>query len=87
MLVKMEIFSRKKYFSLILVLLILGLGFSLLAGPTKVSGEFNEAVFSFRRITLAPFVILIAYGLLVFTIFSKKWFSERKILANLAMKH
>lgn len=67
----MEIFNRKKYFSLILVVLLLGLGYALMAGPTKVAGEFNEAVFSFRRITLAPIVIIGAYGLLVFIIFRK----------------
>ena len=43
-----------------------------MAGPEKTPNEFNEAIFSFRRITLAPIVILSAYGLMVFTIFSKK---------------
>jgi hypothetical protein len=68
----MEIFSRKKYFLLTIVIIVLGLGFGLMAGPAKLKGEFNEAVFSFRRIALAPFVILGAYSLLVLTIFRKK---------------
>ncbi|MEN8116027.1 MAG: DUF3098 domain-containing protein [Bacteroidota bacterium] len=70
--VKMKIFNRKKYFLLTLVIILLALGYGLMAGPAKIPGEFNEAVFSYRRITLAPVIILGAYGLLVFTIFTKK---------------
>lgn len=70
--VKMEIFSRKKYFFLLLMVLLLTLGYALMAGPTQVSGQFNDAIFSFRRITLAPIVILGAFGILVFIIFRKK---------------
>lgn len=68
----MEIFSRKKYFLLTLVLLVLTAGYALMAGPAKVPAEFNAEMFSFRRITLAPIVILLAYGLLIFVIFRKK---------------
>jgi len=68
----MEIFSRKKYFLLTLVIILLGPGFSLMVDPAYIPGKFNEAVFSFSRITLAPLVILGAYGLLVFIIFRKK---------------
>lgn len=68
----MNIFSRKKYILLTLVIILLTVGYALMAGPTKTTWEFNEAIFSFRRITLAPIVILGAYGLLVFTIFTKK---------------
>lgn len=82
-----NIFSRRKYILLTLVIILLTTGFVLMAGPLKISGEFNDAIFGFRRITLAPIVILSAYGLLVFTIFSKKWFLEKEISANLAMKH
>jgi hypothetical protein len=67
-----NIFSRRKYYLLTLVIILLTVGFVLMAGPAKTPNEFNDAIFSFRRITLAPFVILSAYGLLVFTIFTKK---------------
>lgn len=68
----MEILSRKKYFLITLVLILLVIGFALMAGPTKVPGQFNEEMFSFRRITLAPLTILIAYSLLIFVIFRNK---------------
>ncbi|WP_073168041.1 DUF3098 domain-containing protein [Tangfeifania diversioriginum] len=67
----MKIFSRKLYFSITLVLILLVAGFLLMAGPEKVQGEFSEEMFSFRRITLAPVIILSAYGLLIFVIFKK----------------
>lgn len=68
----MKIFSRKKYFSTTLVLMILALGFILMAGPAKVPGQFNNEMFNVQRITIAPIVILAAYGLLIFIIFRKK---------------
>jgi hypothetical protein len=68
----MDILNQKKYFLITLVLLLLTFGFALMAGPTKVSGQFNEEMFSFQRITLSPIIILIAYGLLIFVIFRKK---------------
>lgn len=67
-----KFFGRRKYILLTLVIILLTTGFALMAGPTKIPGEFNEAIFSFRRITLAPIVIFSAYCLLVFIIFSKK---------------
>lgn len=67
-----KVFSHRKYILLTLSIILLTLGFVLMAGPEKAPGEFNEAIFSFRRITLAPIVILSTYILLVFTIFSKK---------------
>lgn len=66
------IFSRRKYYLLTLGIILLTLGFVLMTGPTKVAGEFNDAIFNFRRLTLAPILVLGAYMLLVFTIFSKK---------------
>ena len=67
-----NIFNRRKYILLTLVIILLTLGFILMAGPSKNTAEFNESIFSFRRITLAPILVLGAYGLLVFTIFTKK---------------
>lgn len=67
-----KVLSRRKTILLTLSVILLTLGFILLSGPAKIPNEFNEAIFSFRRITLAPIIILSAYGLMVFTIFSKK---------------
>ncbi|WP_394698133.1 DUF3098 domain-containing protein [uncultured Draconibacterium sp.] len=68
----MEIFNRKKYLLLALVIILLIIGYGLMSGPKAVEGEFNNAIFSFRRITLAPIVILAAYGSMIFLIFKRK---------------
>ncbi len=67
----MKIFNRKKYILLSIVIILLIFGFALMAGPKSVPGEFNEAIFSFRRITLAPIIILGAYGCMIFIIFKR----------------
>ena len=68
----MEIFSRKKYLLLALVIILLIMGFGLMTEPKSVEGEFNDAIFSFRRIMLAPIIILSAYGSMIFLIFKRK---------------
>lgn len=68
----MKIFNRKKYILLVLVIMVLIIGYGLMAGPKAVEGEFNHALFSFRRITLAPLIIVIAYGSMIFLIFKRK---------------
>ncbi|MDX8339083.1 DUF3098 domain-containing protein [Draconibacterium sp. IB214405] len=68
----MKIFDRKKYILLGLLISLLIFGFGLMAGPEAVDGEFNVAMFSFRRLTLAPILILAAYGSMIFLIFKRK---------------
>lgn len=68
----MKIFDRKKYILLGLLIILLIFGFALMAGPKALDGEFNEAMFNFRRITLAPILILVAYGSMIFLIFKRK---------------
>ncbi|WP_167609491.1 DUF3098 domain-containing protein [Maribellus sediminis] len=67
----MEIFSRKKYYLLTLVMGVLIAGFALMAGPRELPGEFNHAIFNFSRITLAPIIIIGAFASLVFVIFKR----------------
>lgn len=67
------LFDRKKYIGLILCLILLILGFLLMSGPnTEAQDQFNEDLFSFRRITLAPFLILAAYGGMIYVIMKKQ---------------
>lgn len=68
----MEIFSRKKYISLIIVLLILFAGYFLMAGPAPKNDTFNTDIYSFRRITLAPVIILTTFGGIIFLILKRK---------------
>jgi hypothetical protein len=67
----MENFNRNKYVLFIIVVLVLIAGYALMAGPVKTHEGFNDAIFSFRRLTLAPVLILGAFGTLVFVIFKK----------------
>lgn len=68
----MKVFDRKKYILLGLLIVLLIFSFGLMAGTKAVNGEFNGAIFNFRRITLAPVLILVAYGSMIFLIFKRK---------------
>ncbi|MBL7972155.1 MAG: DUF3098 domain-containing protein [Prolixibacteraceae bacterium] len=66
------IFQKKKYVGLFLLVGLLTLGFVLMSGGG--SGDpnvFNEEIFSFRRISLAPLVIVSSYIGLIWLILKK----------------
>lgn len=66
------IFTKKKYLALVLIISFLTLGFVLMnGGGSDDKNVFNEEVFSFRRITLAPLVIIISYISLIWLILKK----------------
>lgn len=69
---KMELFNRKKYIAFVIVLLILFAGFFLMAGPEPSKDHFNTEMFNFRRITLAPVLILLSYSGMIYLILKKK---------------
>ena len=51
---------------------IIVLGFILMAGGKSDNpAEFNEAVFSFRRIILAPFVVVVGFVFEIYAIMKK----------------
>ena len=52
------------------VLIIVGF-FLVSGGGSDDPNVFSEAIFSFRRITLAPIVMLIGYGLVIYGIMRK----------------
>jgi len=65
-------FQKHNYILLLVGLLIVVLGFFLMSGggsedPTK----FSEEIFSARRITVAPIVVLIGYGFVMYAIMKK----------------
>ena len=50
-------------------LAVIALGFILMAGGgSEDPNEFNEAVYNFRRIRLAPAIVLIGFGIQVYAI-------------------
>ncbi len=66
------IFQKKQYIAWIIILGVLILGFILMSGGGSDDPEvFNEEVFSFRRITLAPILIVGSYIALIWLILKK----------------
>ena len=66
------IFTKKKYLILMLILGLLILGFVLISGGgSNDPNIFNPEIFSFRRITLAPLVIIGSYSALIWLILKK----------------
>lgn len=66
------IFTKKKYIGLILILSLLILGFILMSGGgSSDPNVFNPEMFSFRRITLAPLIIIGSYSALMWLILKK----------------
>ena len=69
------LFEKVNYKFLLIGLAVIALGFFLMSGGGSDDPKvFNEAVFSFRRIRLAPTVVLIGFGITIYSIFktSKK---------------
>ena len=65
-------FNRDNYLWVIIGLLFLLVGFLLMIGGGSNDPDvFNEAIFSFRRITLAPILILIGFGIQIYAIMKK----------------
>ncbi|WP_121964941.1 DUF3098 domain-containing protein [Myroides sp. N17-2] len=66
------LFSKKNYIILLVSIALVALSFFLMAGATNdVPTEFNEDIYSFRRIHLAPAVFFIAMGVAIYAIFKK----------------
>ncbi len=66
------LFNREKYIGLVIALILLVLGFLLMSGPgNNQADQFDPRVFSFRRITLAPIILLLTYGGLIYLVMKK----------------
>jgi len=67
------LFDRSKYYLLIGGLVITALGFVLMiGGGSPDPNVFSHELFSFRRITLAPILVLMGFGIQFYAIFKKK---------------
>ncbi|MEO0404919.1 MAG: DUF3098 domain-containing protein [Bacteroidota bacterium] len=65
-------FNKQNYILLIIGLAIVILGFILMSGGGSADPtEFSEDIFSFRRIKLAPIVVLFGYGFVMYAILKK----------------
>ena len=66
------IFQKKKYIGLVLIVSLLILGFILMSGGgSNDPNKFNDEIFSFRRITLSPILIISSYLGLIWLILKK----------------
>lgn len=66
------LFGKENFFWVLIGLAAMLLGFILMMGGNSDPTTFDEeAIYSFRRITLAPILILIGLGLQIFAIFRK----------------
>lgn len=63
------VFGKKNYKFMFIGLACIALGFILMSGGgSDDPNVFNPEIFSFRRIRLAPMVILIGFGIQVYAI-------------------
>ena len=64
--------GRENYMLMIIGLVVLALGFLLMiGGNSKDPNVFSEEIFSFRRLTLAPILVLAGYIIEIFAIMKK----------------
>lgn len=65
-------FGRENYMLLLIALSLLFIGYILMSGGRAADPNiFNEDVFSFRRITLAPLIVMAGYALGIYAIVKK----------------
>jgi membrane-bound ClpP family serine protease len=70
--------SRENYKLLIIGFVIIVIGFLLMIGGKADSPDvFNEEVFSFRRITLAPIIVLFGFIFEIYAIMKKPKETEK----------
>ena len=63
------LFDKVNYKILLIGLAVIALGFILMSGGgSEDPNVFNEEIFSFRRIRLAPAVVLLGFGITIYSI-------------------
>lgn len=67
------LFDKVNYKFLLIGLGVIALGFILMSGGgSDDPNVFNEEIFNFRRIRLAPTVVLVGFGVVIYSIFKKE---------------
>jgi hypothetical protein len=63
------LFKKKNYLWMVIGLVVITVGFALMAGGgSDDPNVFNETIFSWRRIRLAPTLVLIGFGIEAYAI-------------------
>lgn len=66
---KQFLFSKKRYQILLLSILIIGVGFLLMSGGGSNNPDvFNNEIYNFRRIRLAPLVVISGFIMCIVSI-------------------
>ncbi len=66
------LFGRKNYIIMVIGIAVILVGFALMAGGGSDDPEvFNEAIYNFRRIRLAPTLVLLGLAIEVYAIMAK----------------
>ena len=63
------LFNKSNYKWLFMSIIIIAFGFIIMAGGgSKDPNFFNDEIFNFRRIRLAPTIVIIGFGIAVYSI-------------------
>jgi hypothetical protein len=66
------LFNKNRYRLLVLSILVIGIGFLLMSGGASEDPEvFSDEIYNFRRIRLAPLIVIAGFTLCIFTILKK----------------
>lgn len=66
------LFEKNNYKFLIIGIVVIAFGFLLMSGGASEDPKvFNDAIFNFRRIRIAPTVVLIGFGITIYAILLK----------------
>ena len=66
------LFNKRRYRFLVLSIFIIGIGFILMSGGESTDPDiFNNEIYNFRRIRLAPLVVILGFILCIFSILYK----------------
>ena len=67
------LFKRRNYFLILVAVFLIITGLFLMSGSSNQAGaEFNSEIYSSRRITWAPLILLSGYALIIFATMSVK---------------
>ena len=66
------LFNKNRFRLLIVSILVIGIGFLLMSGGASEDPEvFNDEIYNFRRIRLAPLIVILGFIICIFTILKK----------------
>jgi hypothetical protein len=67
------LFGKRNYRFLFLAIALIATGFILMTGGgSEDPNYFNEAIFNFRRIRLAPTLVLVGFGVAMYSILTQQ---------------